>query len=87
MQRPETLTSDLLTGIRMVLFAGAARFDAHGDPERLARLRATKDMPGGDHYRRTGDPSMLMEEIQDAMGPGWQPTGEWAEKLESLRIE
>lgn len=87
MQRPENLTSDLLTGIRMVLFAGAARADAEGDPVRLARLRATKDMPGGDHYRVTGDPSMLMTEIQTAMGEDWQPSGEWAEKLESLRVD
>lgn len=82
---PEETEKEIKVGLRAVLFAAAARYDAEGDPEKLARLRATVDSPGSILYRETGNTEVMLAEIGEAMGPDWQPSGEWASKLESLR--
>lgn len=86
MQRPgEVADLDLIRqGLYMIVYTHAARHDAQGDPERLARLRATANSEASQAYRRTGHAQPVLDEIAEAMGDGWEPTGVHAAKLEEI---
>lgn len=74
---PEQIVQQVRDGLKITLTVGAARECIGDDHEWLGRLQDGLRIPTA-IYHTTGDPSVITEAVQDVMGSGWSPPGEWA---------
>lgn len=74
--------TSFVEGIALTLFLGAARAEA--TPEQLDRLRELMP-PALQSYRRNGDEGPVRAAVAAVLGAGWEPSGEWAMWLRSVR--
>lgn len=71
----------IVDGLKLTLYVGAASADA--TKEQRADIRAMLT-PALDYYESTGDETLVRLVIQNVMGDGWAPTGQWATFIEAL---
>lgn len=65
-----------------VLTISAANADATPAQRATLRLRVK---PLLDRYRVDGNHDPILAVLRDVMGPGWQPSGEWAEAIQAFQ--
>lgn len=70
--------NNIVDGIRAALYVRAARQDAfEGQSDRLL-----SEMPDVlQEYSKASDPHVVINWIQDIMGPDWEPSEEWQETI------
>lgn len=74
---PEEIVRQVRDGLKVTLTVGAARACIDDDHEWLGRLQEGLQVPMA-IYHATGDPAVITEAVQEVMGGGWAPPGEWA---------
>lgn len=75
-------TDDLAGLLAFTVYVAAARSDA--TREQVAELRRTV-LPLLDRFRaREIDQDVIFRQVEEAMGPDWNPSGTWAEQLDAL---
>lgn len=71
----------IVDGIRLSLYAGAAKQDANTEQSKRLRDERKEKL---DVYKNTGDTGVVMNWIYDVMGSDWKPSQEWQDSIDHL---